>query len=310
MANEQTYTGKSDLFVATLLNRALRMNLADMSDLRQLCENRGNLAGGSLAEEQVGITPDDAMAAANSDELTAPTPTDMGTSTATITVARQVLVRNVTDPYVIAGGPRPGLELFAEDMGGAARNRFADILCGLFTSVSTSVGDSSDLTVDTLMSALYAFTLARNGGKADFVGAPICVNHLLASMEGLGGSGQWNPATEAIQALSDSWPGYGLRGEWRGIRVWDVDSVVTNGAYKENCLLSRSCFGFKEGIPSELARYAGPGSFVKAAPNGAPIFVEFQRIARAGGTDVVGNYYVGISELEDARAVLVKGSAT
>jgi len=312
MANELTYTGHGDLFVAAALNQLLYESIVDRSDFRALCRNYGSVAGsGSVASKIAKATWDDAMAAANTDEVTAVSNTDLGTGTVTITVARQALKRLITDPYVLVGGPRPGIEMFAQDMGRAASLRFTDMLCALFNNLSVAKGTSgADLTVDDISDAQYALIQARVGGQLSAVLAPIQLTDFLESLRGEGGSAEYNPATEAMLSSSPMSLGYGLHGTWRGINFYSSDSVATSGGDKVGALFAPDCYGYMEGIPAEVVALAGPGSFASVAPNGSPIFVEFERDSAAAHTIVVGNYYVGVSEIDDAKGVKLVTSAS
>lgn len=312
MSAEITYTGHGDFFVAAALNQLLWETIVDRSDLRSLCINMGSVAGtGSIASKVAKAAFDDAMGAANTDETTAVANVDLGTATISITVARQALKRYVTDPYALVGGPAPQIQRFADDMGAAASLRFTDMVCALFTNLATSKGTSgADLTVDDISDALYALIQNRAPGKPTAVLAPIQLTDFLESLRGEGGSSEFNPATEQMLSANASNSGYGLHGSWRGIDFMSCDSVNTSGSDKVGALFVPGCYAYMEGIPADVLAHAAPGSYSALAPNGSPIFVEFERLAAEAATLCVGNYYVGVSELEDLRGVKLVTSAT
>lgn len=312
MANEITYTGNSNLFVAAALNQMLHELIVDRTDLRSLCTNWGSVNGtGSLASKIARGSYSDAMGAANTDEVTAVANTAFTNSTVSITVARQALRRQVGDIYELVGGPRPSIEAYAEDMARAASLRFTDMVCALFSGLSTGKGTTTvDLSVDDISDAQYALIQARAGGKVSCVLAPIQLTDFLESLRGEGGAAEYSAATEAMLGFPTDNVGYGLHGSWRGIDFWSCDSVATSGSDKIGAMFTPDAFAYMEGVPSSVLAHAAPGSYQSVASNGAPIFVEFERSAAAAMTDIVGNYYVGCAELEDARGVKLVSSAT
>jgi hypothetical protein len=311
MADEIKYAGNTDLFIAAALNQLLFQKIVDRTDLRALCQSFGSVSGtGSLASQIAQVAMADAMVAANVDEVTAPGNTDLTTDAVNITVARQVLVRTVTDLYALVGGPAPGINLLAQDMANAASLRFTDMICGLFPSLSQVAGSTGQaLSVDDIADAHYKLIQARVGGQLSAVLSPKQLTDFLDSLRGEGGSAAFNPATEAIQS-SQAGLGYGLQGSWRGINFWSADSVTTVSTDKVGAMFGPSAYGYMEAVPADVLSLAGPGSFASVTPAGAPIFVEFERDAARGHTKIVGNYFVGVAEMEDAAGVKIVSSAT
>jgi len=311
MANEITYTGHGNLFIAAALDQAIYESIVDRTDLALTCTYRGSVNdSGSTAAKVAKVTWDDAMGAANADEVTTVAQTDLSTGTVTITVARQALTRLVTDLYEIVGGPRPATQDFANDMVRAAQLRFTDMVCALFTSLSSSVGTGgANMTLDDLYDALYTLIRARASGKRFAVLAPIQLTDLMDSLRGEG-LAIVPPDAASILAGAGDTQGWGMHGTFAGCEIWSADSCVTNGVNKEGAVYTQQCFGYKDGIPNALTNHAAPGSFVSMSPSGSPIFVEFERLAGEANTKVVGNYYVGVSEVDDAQGVLVSTSAT
>ena len=308
MANEVTYTGLGNLFIAAALNQKLHETLVDRTGLLSTCTNWGDINGaGSIAYKVSTAAFDDAMAAANTDEVTAVANTALGTGTVTITVARQALTRTVSDVYELIGGPRPGIDRLAADMADAAVLRQTDMIAALYGSLSSSVGTSGvALTVDEIFDAQYTLIQARVPGRFNCVLSAIQHTHFLDSLRGEQGAVQFMPATGAM--LSSTGPG--MKGSWLDIDFWDADSITTNGANDEGAMYGEGCFGYAGAVPSELVARAGSGSFASVTVEGSPIFVEFERYAKEANTTVVGNLFFGVSEIEDARGVLISTSAT
>lgn len=306
MANEITYTDQGALFIAAALNQMLHENIVDRTDLLSTCKDFGSINGaGSQAYKVAKASFDDAMSAANADEVTAVANTDLSTGFATITVARQALRRTVSDLYSLAGGPRPGLERFAQDMADAAILRQTDMICALYGGLSESVGSVGALTVDDIYDAQYQLIQARVPGPYVCVLSPKQLTEFMDGLRGEGGAVQFESATAAMLGAA----GAGLAGTWHGIQFWSSDSVVNNSGQLEGAMYGEGCFGFARGVPSDVVGLAGPGSFASVTPNGSPIFVEFERKAGEAHTLVVGNLYFGISEIEDARGVLISTGA-
>lgn len=311
MANEITYTGHGNLFIAAALNAMLWENLVDKTDLRPLLVNLGLVNGtGSTASKTPSATFDDAMAAANTDEVTAASNTDLDVSSFTCTVARQVLARVVTSIYNLVGGPRPSIGRFAADMANAAVLRFTDMVAALFTNLSVSKGGTTDNDVDRVSDAQYALIQARAGGRYTAVLAPIALTDFLDSLRGEGGSAEFAQETATMLGMPTDNMGFGKWGSWRNMDFWSCDSCPTSGSDRHSALLAPGVFGYKDGVPEDEVAHAAPGSYLTVIPNGSPLFVEFERHAKEGYTDVVGNMYTGVVENEDARGVRIVSAST
>lgn len=311
MAGEQTYTGNTDLFIAAALNQQIHANLVDNTDLKGKCVNYGSVSGSGSTASQIGkVSWDDAMGAANTDEVTAVSATDLGHGAATITVARQSLRRDISDLYALVGGPAPRIDEYAAQMANAAVLRFTDMVTSLFSALTQGGGTSTvALSVDDISDGQYALIQAGAPGGLTFVGSPKQITDFLDSLRGEGGSSEFQAETwNMLSAGGAEYQGYGRMGVWRGIEFWSCDSVATSGSDKVGAIFAPGAFGYMEGIPS--AMHSAPGSYAGLAPNGSPIFVEFERDASKGHTIVVGNYFVGVSTIEAARARKIISSAT
>jgi hypothetical protein len=313
MANEITYTGKGDFFIAAALNRMLYENIVDRTDLSRTVTYYGSANGaGSTASKISKATFDDPMVAANTDEVTPIGNTDLGTGSATITVARQALSRDLSDIYQLIGegGPSPDAARFASDMADAAVLRITDMICALFGSLSSIVGVSGvNMALDDLYEGLYVLIRARAGGQKIFVGSPQQVTDLIDSIRNEGQKLTPPDATDLLSRLGNQ-ENWGFHGTFAGVQIWSADSVVTNGPDSEGGLYTEKAFGLRDGVPQAAMTAAAPGSFMSATPNGSPVFVEFERDAKAGLTSIVGNLYVGVAEIDDAHGVLMRNSAT
>ena len=297
----------SDLHLAAILNQVIHNNIVDTTDLRMTARFYGNIAGrGSAVLNVPGITWSDAMAAANSDETTAVGVTDPTTSVSPITVARQSLVRSVSDLYNLTGGAG-GAQIadFAAQMAGAASLRATDMLCTQFSSITANVGTSTvDLTTDDIYEAQYTLIAARVPEPYVCVLAPVQMTDLMTSLRGESGAQMHNAQTLAMLA------GGAMRAkEWNGITFIDSDSVPTSGGNRIGCMYNLEAFGFAEMVPDAMIQGAAPGSFASVVPQGSSVYVAFERKEREGLTDIVGNYFVGFGIIENARAVKITTDA-
>lgn len=297
----------SDLKLAAVLNQFIHQNIVDTTDLRRTCRFMGNIAGrGSATLNIPGITWSDAMGAANTDETTAVSATDPATSVSPITVARQALVRKVSDLYALTGGAEgANLMDFAAQMAGAASLRATDMAAALFSSVSANVGTSNvNLEVDDIYSAQFTLIQARVPGPYVCVLAPVQMTNFMSSLRGEGGAQLNNPQTLGMLA------GGALQAkEWNGITFIDCDSVPTSGGDRVGCMYNLEAFGYAEMVPAEMVQGAAPGSFLSVIPSGGSIYVAFERHEAEGLTDIVGNYFVGFGIIENARAVKITTNA-
>jgi len=297
----------SDLHLAAILNQLIHHNIVDSTDLRMTAQYMGNVAGrGSATLNIPGITWSDAMAAANTDETTAVGVTDITTSVSAITVARQALVRQVSDLYSLVGGA-DGSKLadFAARMSDAAVLRATDMIATLFSSVTANVGTSTvDLSTDDIYDAQFTLIQARVPSPYVCVLAPVQMTDLMSDLRGEGGAQLQNAQVLAMLA-----GGALAAKEWNGITFIDSDSAPTSGGDRVGCMYNLQAFGYAEMVPDSMLAGAAPGSFLSVTPSGSSVYVAFERHEREGLTDIVGNYFIGTSIVENARAVKITTDA-
>lgn len=307
MANEVTYTGHPNLFLPAAMNARLHQLLgADEPSLRRLISYRGSVNGtNSLTSKVAKISAADAMAAANADEVTAPANTNLTDQTVNITVARQVLVRKVTDLYQIPRGVAPGVEWMSRQMYTAALLRFNGLLTALFPAIASQAGGGAgvDLTVDDIYDAIYLMRSHRVPGPFNCVLAPNQFNEFSGDLRGETGAIQYLASTAAMLGLESSAAGgLGYEGRWNGVEFF-VTPIVEIAGSVSGALFSPDCFGYMDGIPSSIVGMAQAGSSMATMPDGGSIWVELDRHAIEGHLDIVGNMYVGLAEIEDLRGV-------
>jgi len=312
MANEQTYVGKPNWFLPAALNMLLFEGLVDRTDLSGTISYYGSVNGTNSTTSNVAkATFDDAMAAANTDEVTPIGLTDVDNDKAPINVARQALARAASDLFEMVGegGPRPNIAKFGADMVNAAILRITDMICGLFASLSTIVGDSGEATtVDDLFDALYELIRQRAGGQKTFVGSPQQIIDFTSSLRSEGLK-LIPPDAGSMLASLGNHDNFGFHGTFSQCQIWSSDSVTTTGPDSDGAVYTKNCFGYMDGVPTSALARAAQGSSMAQTPNGSTIFVEFDRDALGGITKVVGNLYFGASEIDDPQGVRLRSAA-
>jgi len=303
MALTYAATG-ADLRITETANALLLILLVDLTDLFQLCTNLGDQAGrGSTTDKVSRVDLDDAMTAPA--EGAAVGVTDPATSNVTVAIARQALRRQETDLLRITGASSMfslTQEFLARDAANSIVIRRTAQVAALFPAVANFVGASGvDLTVTNIYQAMFQLQTARNRPPFACVLFPEQMNNFQNDLRGESGAVQFQNATDAMLAAKGS----GFAGSWHNINFWTSDQVPTAnaGADSNGSMFAAGAFGYKEASAASMLRAAG--SEIVPVPEFSPAFIELQRIPASGTTDAVYNYYDGVVELEDLRAVSI-----
>jgi len=304
MANEILFSTLSgNARVSAVLHQTILEKLTDKASLVNhpyiLAFNGMNGMGSSaLQVPVVGLGGFNAMAAVA--DGTAATNTAITSAAATITIARQALVRQISDlaslTNSVAGGMGVSVDGLAEDMVGAYNKRVTAMLCGLSSGFSNSVGSTGvDLTVDKFYDAIFSLQLTANDSFMAIL-HPQQINDLMSSLRSETGPGQYLAATQ--EQVNAKGPGY--RGTLFGVELFGSTQVPTanSGADYLGYMFSRGAVGYATG---SAAPVRGAGEII--LPAGTPIVVELGRSAEAGLSTIVGSAFVGVAELDDARGV-------
>ena len=293
-----TYAALTDLTVASTLAAELQLKLGDRASLMNhpAIAYVGDVGNSGSSAKKVGIIGAglDAMAAvADGSPVESIALTN---ATATITVARQALYRGVTD---LAGQTWASVgELvayLAEDMVGAAHLRMTTLICTAGSNFATSVGTSgAALTVTNIFSAIAALEAQSCPGPFLAVVSPKQLTDFQSSLRSETGALQWIPATAELLAIK----GQGYAGTYLGIDFFVSSKCVTSGADKLGFVISYGAIGYADGTPAPIM---GSGGVVY--PMGTKMYVEMGRTPESALTKVVGNYYVGVAELQDLMGV-------
>jgi len=293
-----TYASLSDLRVAAYLNAELFTLLHEKGDLRgTMVEVPFNPSLGSAAAKLGLYQPQDAFTAPGED--TAASVTNITDSSATLTVAKYSLQRELTDLAQITGGP--DLDKLAADMAASASYCLSGLLTAGFTNLATSVGTSGvNLSVDDVYSAQYALQLSLVDGPFYMVLHPQQWNDFQASLRGEVGAMQFVPATAEALAIKGS----SFKGMWNGIEIYTHNSVAASGGNRIGAMYGRGAYAFTEAPLDKVTPFMG----MSKAPAGSKMVVEIVRGsvgATKGKTFAVGHYYPAVAEVEDLRGVKI-----
>lgn len=287
--------------VSAVLHQTILEKLADKASLvnHPYILNFGNLNGSGSSALQVpvmGLGGYNAMAAVA--DGTAASNTAITTGSATLTIARQALVRQISDlAQLTANGPmNVTVEALAEDMVAAFNKRVTAMLCGLSSGFSTSVGSTGvNMSVSTFYDAIFALQLVANDSFMAIM-HPQQINDLISSLRSETGPGQYLAATqEQVQAKG---PGY--RGTLFGVELFGSTLVPTANAGADylGYMFSKGAVGYATGSAAPVR-----GAADVVLPAGTPIVVEVSRSPEAGLSTITGSAFVGVAELDDARGV-------
>ena len=186
-----------------------------------------------------------------------------------------------------------------------------DAVAALFTSVSTTVGDTVQaLRADHIYDAMYAANLALM--RADAANPLICVlkqvqmNHLVESLRGETGAMAWQQATADMLR---AW-GPGIKGVWNNILFIQSDScpLSDTSTNANGALFMRDCFAYQMMPVAPALRGINPGDVILSSDL---FFLERARDADNAASTYYGNVWLAAAIAgENARAVRIRSSAS
>jgi hypothetical protein len=292
-----------NLRLAAVLHNEVSLLLADRASLynHPAIINYGNIAGSGSETIRVpllGLDGYDLMSSRN--ESTSPASETALTYLAPeITVARYVLQRGISDLAAMTNsGGGPSLEMLVNDFAGAYEMTVTSQICALFGSFSNSVGTATvDLSVDDFFAAIFQLEQSNVNGRPVAVLAPVQVSDLQSSIRQEGGALQFIPATQAMLEAK----GQGYIGEFAGVDIFKSDKVATSTG-RQGGMWVRGCLGMAEGRMAPNPMLGG-----QVQVNG-PVVIDVDR-SHGDTTDLIGNAYFGVAELQDSMGVLIETDA-
>jgi hypothetical protein len=248
-------------------------------------------------------------ASANEDDDEANDVTDPTVAFADIAVARQYLVRQITDLGALAGYGSADLNPFnlASDMALSYEARFAELTADTASLLSdNTVGSASvDMTVDLFFQAISALQNADSGRGVDAQQAcmvlhPVALNSLQDSLRS-----ESNNAVAMMSATADmlEMKGKGYIGKLFGVDIYKSSFVNENTGAHENFLLTPQCIAYADGIPTQLPN---ANEFMQMGK----ILVEMQRQATSALSQIVGHAYIGFGIVDGKRGVKISTSSS
>lgn len=303
MANEVLYSGISDARLSEALSMEADLVLADRFSLwgHPSLYYAGNAARSGSTTIKVPIPSlggVDRMAGVAEGASVGNTALTL-TST-TITIARQSLARSVSDLAELTdSNGAVNIEALVQDMVGAAAMRFQEMLCNVADDFTSTVGTTTvDMTVDNWFTAQFTLTQASASQQRMGLLFPTQLTDLQNSSRSETGTFEYRQDTQSFLEAK----GQGFAGTFVGTPIVASSLVPTanSGADSAGALFAYGAIGYADGTPAPV-RGAGEVVF----PAGQRIFVEISRDARGALTDLVGNYYVGVSIMQDGKGVSI-----
>ena len=301
MAGETFYSGISDARLSHALSMEADLVLADRFSLwgHPSIHYAGNARGRGSTSIKVPIPSlngVDRMAGVA--EGASVGNTAIGLSSVTVTIARQALARSIHDLVDMTDSNGViNVEAAIMDMVGAAAMRFQEMYCNVADDFTSTAGSTTvDLSVDTWFTG--QFTLTQAGASQQRLGTLYTTQ--LTDLQNSSRS-----ETNAFEYRTDSQSfleakGQGFAGNFIGTPIVASSLVPTAnaGADSAGSLTAPGAITYADGTAAPVR---GAGELVY--PAGQRIMVEIARDARGALTDVVGNYYVGLSILQDGKGV-------
>lgn len=230
---------------------------------------------------------------------------DIDASSTDIAVARQYLIRNISDLASMAGYGSQDLNPFilASDMAASYETRFAELTGDTADSFLTIKGSAAvDFTVDLFFESISALHIADSNRGADgpyaLVMHPVSLNQLQDSLRNETGNAiSMMAATQDMLAVK----GKGFIGSLFGVDIYRSSHVTSGGGAFNNFMVSPGALGYADGVPTSLP------SAVDFMTMGK-VLVEMQRDGTAASTQIIGHMYLGMAITDQNRGVQVKSS--
>lgn len=311
MALNTLTTAATDLRAAAVLDQEINLLLFDMVAMRKVpgyVLDKGSVNGTLSSVKRVrfaGLDGYDAMASVN--EGTSTSSTTITDASADITVARLALEYDVTDLLNLTGSAEDigNPERLAKAMVGAAERGFNSLVVNVGDDWTTDAVDSAvAMTSDDAYDAAYQLELNSVPGPYYGTLAPRQHTHMRDSLRSEVGPAQYVEATQ--QQVTETM-GQGFQGRFLGIDWWNVSQVLTSGGKRLGWVHGQGGLGYAHGSPTIMPN---AGTAVRKYGENQQLFVEIARDAAGALTKVVGNFYVGVAILEQARGYGLNTSST
>lgn len=295
-------TMEADLRLAVALDQALMVLLQDLGTIRNvpgaiIYAGSVNASGSDTSRiRQVGLAGRDHFVATAAED-TDVADTSLADASVDVAVARQSLVRQISDVAVGTGfAIDVDPERLAEDMVQSFERRFNDMIATEIATAATSVGTSgADMVTDDFYDAKYQLQLNSNPLGFFAMLHPRQIADLEESIRGEGGAAQFVAATAAMLQAK----GPGIQGEWLGIPIFASSDITSAGGDRKGAMWAPGALVYKDMKP-DPRMFLGTSAAVVTQD---PIIVEIGHILGGGRSKIAGDGYVGVKLTEQARIV-------
>jgi len=293
--------------VAAMIGDQVHLNLYDPANLRGLM-TMYTMAGPSSVQSVAGLTRGYTAAAASSEISGGASNTALTTTNKDITIARYLLQMAPTDLFALTSPGAPiNVATVADAITESMDLTLTSLLTGLFSGISTNVGTSgADLTVTNIFSAIFALNLNNNPAQLAAVLHNQQINDLMSSIRGEGGAIQYRADAQGVLSTK----GVAARFRFLEVDFYQSSRVATAnaGADRQGAMFSAGAFGYKLGNVDEIINQGmvNPADILIRSPE---MFIERSRDAANGLSKMILNFYPGVAEIEDLRAVAITTDA-
>ena len=305
MADELTMAALvTNAGLAHRLATALHLKVNDPTDIRSALSLKPWLSGMGTDTTKTTLIADNFTFANRTSEVAGDAANSaIGDASANVTPTRRLLQFTESTLWRMcapAGGITP--EAVAGVIDTATGRTVTSLACDLFNGFSANAGSASvDMSFELLEDAEFALSEALAQGELTAVLKPKAFNEFRRSLRTAGGAVQYMPATAAAATAS----GVGEHGTWGPFRLYSVHEVNDDAGatYFENAVFAAGALQYQM-IPGAQIAAAIPSSVEKVVAADHVITLDYSQAN--GLVTMLGEMFLGVSELEDARGIEVR----
>lgn len=251
----------------------------------------GDMSGAMTAVATIPVVnlSDDEFASLT--EIQAGSPSDITTATASITVARRYLERDLSDFARALDGTGALDEMgLADGMMTGANLTMLSLVVAVGATFTTVKGTSgATLTHATMLTVKQALRTARVKGPYVCILAPKQFNEWETDFNSLGGAVQMKTDQAAQMARLT---GGSYVGSWDGVDFFITDKVITDGTDLNGCMFGMGAIGWKS-----LSSRPGLGQI--SIVDAGFVQIEATRTGNKALSALVGNMWIGVGKLQE-----------
>lgn len=300
---------ETDLRLAAAMDQEVRALLTDQHAMRTVpgavidCGSVNGTGSDTKRIRYAGLDGYDAMTGAAEADVSN---TSLADASADIAVARIALRYDLLDLAAFTGtGPNDiNVDRLANAMAGAFEQGFNILLANVIDDWTTDAVDSATaMTTDDFYDGTYQLELNSVPGPWFAALKPRQHTHFRNSLRSEVGPAQYMPATQEQLTLK----GQGFQGEFLNVGIYNMSDVTTGSGKCNGAMWGQGALGYAHGNPTIPMN---AGSQVRTVGGNQSVFVEIERDASGGLSEIVGNAYVGVAIIEQARGYGILTSST